>query len=147
MSPQGVSHRGSSRDRVSRALLACAALIACAVGSALAFFPVQFRQSYGVPTELDAAVLSETRAPGGALIALGLLMAGGSAVKAWRAAGLGVAVATFSGYGLARLLSIVLDGVPSSDLLGATAVEVSFGVLAAFVLIREGRGASTRDAS
>jgi hypothetical protein len=127
------------RERGSQALLACAALTALAVGGALAAFPVEFRQSYGVATELDAAALSEVRAPGGALVALGLFMAVGCAVKGWRTAGLRVAAATFLGYGLARVVSVMLDGTPSSDLLGAAAIELLMGTATVLVLARESR--------
>lgn len=125
--------------RSSQALLACSAAISLGVGTALAFFPVQFRASFGVASEHDAGALSEIRAPGGALIALGLLMLLGCASKAHRATGLRVASATFLGYGLARAVGFAIDGAPSADLLQAAAVELSFGAAAAVALAIEAR--------
>lgn len=87
----------STRGRGGQVLLGCAALVAWVIGAGLTFLPVQFRQSYGLSTPLDASLLSEVRAPGGALIGLGVLMAGGCLRRAWRSAGLGVAAATFLG--------------------------------------------------
>ena len=47
-------------------LLGLAALTAVAVGAALLLFPVEFRRTYDLGTELSAGALSEVRAPGGA---------------------------------------------------------------------------------
>jgi hypothetical protein len=104
--------------------------MAVAIGGMLALDPVAFRESYGLPTERAAEALSEIRAPGGALVALGALMAVSCRTPGGRPFGLRVASATFLGYGLARVLSVVLDGVPSSGLLAAGAVELVFGIAA-----------------
>lgn len=127
----------SARRPGSQIFLGCAALVAWAIGVALTFAPAQFRESYGLSTPLDASALSEARAPGGALIGLGVLMAGGCLRPAWRSAGLAVAAATFLGYGLARVVGLLLDGRASSDLLAAAAVELVVGALAAWLLTQE----------
>lgn len=127
----------SARRLGCEIFLACAALVAWVIGAALTFLPVQFRESYGLSTPLDASLLSEVRAPGGALVGLGVLMATGCLRAAWRPAGLAVAAATFLGYGLARVVGLLVDGRVSSDLLAAAAVELVVGAVAAWLLAQE----------
>jgi hypothetical protein len=118
-------------NRKRLVVLALASFTAIAVGAALLLFPVAFRASYGIGTELTPGALSEIRAPGGALVALGLLMAGSYRASGSELAGLRVAGATLLGYGLARLVSLVLDGVPPSGLLMAALFELVLGASAA----------------
>jgi hypothetical protein len=66
----------------------------------------------------------------------------GCVAKAQRTMGLYVATSTLLGYGLARLASMVLDGVPPDDLLGAAAIELLLGASAALALAGEVRGES-----
>jgi hypothetical protein len=128
-------------------VLGLAALTALGVGATLLLFPVEFRKSYELGTELSAGALSEVRAPGGALIALGLWM--GACCRgavASRVLGLQLAAAAYLGYGLARLLGLALDGVPPQGLLAASLFELVVGASAAAlaVLLRaDARGGLT----
>ena len=129
-------------------LLGLAALTAVAVGAALLLFPVEFRRTYDLGTELSAGALSEVRAPGGALIALGLFMAASCRNAASRVLGLRLAAVTYLGYGLARLLGFGLDGAPTHGLLMASVFELLVGASAAIfsVLLRAelGRGVAAQ---
>ena len=119
-----------TRDRLQIALLLLCGALALAIGAGLTFAPVAFAASNGITLDPSASALSEARAPGGALLALGAFMLAG----AWRAdlrpAASWVAAGVYLPYGLARLVGLVLDGLPGPGLLVALGLELALGALA-----------------
>ncbi|MEU5694847.1 DUF4345 domain-containing protein [Actinosynnema sp. NPDC020468] len=114
-------------------LLAVSALVLLVIGAAQLLFPVRFHALNGVEID-DVDLLSEVRAAGGLLVALGLVVARGVVREPRRA--LRVAAVAYLAYGLARLVAIAFDGPPGVGLLGATAAELALGVACAAVLRR-----------
>jgi hypothetical protein len=117
-------------------LLALSSLIAIGIGTSILVAPAWFHASHGIELGSDANLLSEVRAPGGALLALGLLMLTGVFVRSFTFASTSTAAAVFLAYGLSRLLSIALDGVPGTGLVVATVVELAVGGACAVALGR-----------
>lgn len=113
-------------------------LIAAGIGAAILVAPGPFYATYGIELGGDASLLSEIRAPGGALLALGLLMTIGAFVPALRFASTVVAAAVYLPYGLSRLLSMAIDGLPDTGLIGAAVLELAIGA-AALVAVRRQR--------
>ncbi|QDU83153.1 hypothetical protein Pla163_02500 [Planctomycetes bacterium Pla163] len=129
-----------------RLLLAASGLVAIGVGAALALDPVGFQAAQGIDAKHlavghHASALSELRAPGGALVAIGLVALAGAFRASLASAALVAAAAVYLGYGLARLSSLVLDGRPSDELLVALGFELVLGGLCALALL--GRARST----
>ncbi|MEM7248172.1 MAG: DUF4345 domain-containing protein [Acidobacteriota bacterium] len=119
-----------------RALLIGCSSIAVGIGAAILFFPTAFHASYGTTLGSDANLLSEIRAPGGALLALGCLMLIGAFVRSFTFASTSIAAAVYLSYGLSRLLSLGLDGMPDSGLLVAAALELGLGSACVGFLLR-----------
>lgn len=124
-----------------RSLLVLSGLIAIGIGASILFAPAQFHASHGIELAADASLLSEVRAPGGALLALGVLMAVGAFVRTFTFASTSIAAAVYLAYGTSRLVSFALDGLPDAGLVGATAIELVIGAACAIALVRSARRA------
>lgn len=118
------------------AILLVSGLIGVAVGAALLLAPRAFQASSGIELGDDVSLLSEVRAPGGALLATGGLVIAGAFVRSLRFTATVVATVLYLSYALARLLSMAVDGLPSSVLVQAAALELVMGVACLFALIR-----------
>ncbi|MEM6995550.1 MAG: DUF4345 domain-containing protein [Myxococcota bacterium] len=114
-------------SKVLRLLLLASGVVALAVSGGLLLDPVRFEAGAGVVLSADPSVLSEVRAPAGALLAAGVLVTIGAFVRSYTAAAAGVAITLLLSYGLARVFGMVLDGVPSDALVAATVVELGLG--------------------
>lgn len=113
----------------ARGILWLAGLVAVAVGASLLFTPVAFRQGLGIELASDASLLSETRSPGAALLAAGSMILLGAYQRRYRRAAALTSALLFSSFGLARLVGLVLDGVPHDALVVALSAELALGVL------------------
>jgi hypothetical protein len=122
-----------------RILLVVSGLIAIGIGATILLTPAQFHARQDILLAQDANLLSEIRAPGGALLVLGALMLSGGFVHALSRTATSVAAAVNLSYGASRLLSLVLDGLPAAGLLGATALELTLGLASLFALYRARR--------
>ncbi|GAA3213465.1 DUF4345 family protein [Dactylosporangium siamense] len=122
---------------IRRILLSVAGLVAVAVGAASLFAPVAFHRQYGISIGADANLLSETRAAGGAVLAVGvLLLVGAFVARLAFAAALSGAV-FYLAYALARGLSVALDGTPAGGLVLGGVVELVLGLACGYVLYRD----------
>lgn len=114
----------------TRTLLLGAGGAAILIGSLLLLTPATLHAPNGVELGSNASLLSEIRAPGGALLATGVLIALGAFVESLTFTSVLVTALVFSSYGIARLVSFAIDGLPASALLAATAVELGVGFVA-----------------
>ena len=123
-----------STSKTLRILLFVSGLMAVVIGGYLVTDPTAFHASNGIELGADASLLSEVRAPGGALLVLGILMGAGAFVRSMASTSAWVAVAVYLGYGLARLVGVALDGAPASGLVTATVIELVTGTAVAVAL-------------
>ncbi|MDF1702524.1 MAG: DUF4345 domain-containing protein [Planctomycetota bacterium] len=126
-------------SKTLRVLLVLSGLMAVVIGASILVAPGAFHASYGTELGSDANLLSEIRAPGGALMVLGLLMGLGAFVPRLTYASTVIAAAVYLAYGASRLVSIGLDGMPVDALLGATAIEFVVGSACLVALVRAPR--------
>lgn len=124
--------------------LGMAGLILTAIGGAILFTPHAFYGSNDIALGDNASLLSEIRAPGGLLLCSGLLIVASTFQNSLRHTALWLSVLVFGSFGLARLLSIALDGMPSSSIVAATLIEV-LAALVGLVAIRGSRTDRTAD--
>ncbi len=110
--------------------------LGAAIGAALLLIPVSFEASAGVNLAVDPSLLSEVRAPGGALLALGGLTLAGAFVPRLAPTSLLVATLVYLSYGASRALGFVLDGRPSASIVAAMVAEIAVGVLGLWLLRR-----------
>lgn len=127
-------------------LLGIAGVTLFVIGAAVLLFPHGFFASNGIILDNDPNLMSEIRAPGGLLIASGIVILAGVFRETYARTGLVVAVFVFGSYGIARLISIAMDNLPSASLLAATAVELVLAALCAAALASgERRGRTGKD--
>ncbi|CUK02747.1 hypothetical protein PH7735_02646 [Shimia thalassica] len=126
--------------------LGASGLIALGIGMAITFVPIGFYAGSGIALDTDPALLSELRAPGANLAALGAVIFAGALRSglARQSAALGALV--FLAFAFGRLVSIVFDGWPGESILVALGVEVALGGLCLLVL-RPHKSASAKTTS
>lgn len=123
-------------SKASKLLLLVSGLTAIGIGGAIVFLPATFYATYGIELGSDASLANEIRAPGGALVAMGLLMLAGVFLADFAFASTVIAAAVYLSYGVSRLLSMTLDGLPDAGLVGAAAFELAIGAASLLVLRR-----------
>lgn len=121
---------------MNRILLGVSGVILLLVGAATLLQPHAFFATEGVMLGNDPGLLSEIRAPGGLLIGFAIAMLLGVFRQTITQTPLMLGAIVYGSFGLSRLLSMVLDGFPSSSLMGATAVELVIGGLCVVSLLR-----------
>lgn len=117
-------------------VLSISGIIAISFGAAILFAPESFYATYGIILDNNASQLNETRASGGSLLGIGLMITSGAIWSQLTFASLIASGAVYLSYGLSRLLSIVMDGSPDSGLVAATALELAIGAISLFALFR-----------
>lgn len=126
---------------LTRAVLAGSGTLLGLIGGALLFAPKAFLEMSHVFVKRDASLMSELSAPSGILlIACAVMILGTIRIKHADLALL-VGAIVYGGYGMGRLISIGLHGVPSESLLTATIIEL--GVAATLVALRQRQIANT----
>jgi hypothetical protein len=119
----------SEMTYLQKAVLFLAGATALGIGAAILIFPAAFYTSYGVTIGSDPSLLSEIRAPGGALLVMGFFMLAGLVRPGLADVSRWIAAAVFLSYGCARLLSLALDGMPDEGLVIAAVFEIAIGLL------------------
>ena len=119
-----------------KGLLVVAGLIATGIGAAILLTPEAFHESADIDLGGNVNLLSEIRAPGGALMATGLLMLAGAFVSRLTFTATVMTGVVYLSYGLSRVLSMAVDGMPEGVLVFSTVVEMVLGIAAAIALAR-----------
>ncbi|MDF1716465.1 MAG: DUF4345 domain-containing protein [Antarcticimicrobium sp.] len=115
-------------------LLLTSGLVSAGVGFAVLFLPVGFHAGSGIVLGGNLSLMSEMRAPGALLLAAGGFILASVVVARWQYAATLVSAAVFLSYGLARIYSIVADGMPHETLLTAAGVELFVGLLSVLMI-------------
>lgn len=121
-----------------RLVLGAAGLTAGGIGLAILAAPVSFYAGYGIEIGAEPSLLSELRAPGANLAALGAIILVGAVRADWTRISSILGATVFSAFAFGRLVSMALDGAPSSALTGAAAIEIAIGLLCLVALQRGG---------
>jgi uncharacterized protein DUF4345 len=118
------------------ALLAIAGITAIVIGGALLFVPAAFQASVGITLADNINLLSETRASGGSLLSAGILIALGALSSRMVRTSLLISSLFYLSYGAARVLGMIVDGIPHNTLVAATGYEIVIGLLSLFMLLK-----------
>ena len=124
--------------RVARQLLVVSGLVAVAIAGMILVAPVTFYASYGIDLGGNIALTNELRAPAGMLLAAGVLMLVGVFKSEMVRVSLATAAAVYLAYGLARVMSMVMDGLPNSGLVSAAGIELTIGTVCLLALMNIG---------
>lgn len=122
-----------------KTFLLVAGLTGIGLGSTILVAPVAFYAGYGLDLAGQVTLLNEMRSHGLSLLAAGLFIGAGAFVRRLENPALLVAAVVYLGYGLSRLVAIILDGRPADGMVLAMAIELAAGALAA-VLYASRRG-------
>jgi len=123
-------------SKVLNVILFLAGLLILVVGSATLFFPVEFSAKHGVILAQDVSLFNDIRGLGGLMLGSGLLIISGAFVKQMRFTSAMVGSVIYLTFAMARVVSIVLDGVPAEGLIKATVIETVMGLLVLVALIK-----------
>ena len=120
---------------VRRLVLLASGLLAIGIASTILASPNTFYAAYGIELVGNTSLINELKAPAGVLFLAGLIMLVGVFRAGLTLAALITAAAIYLAYGLSRLLSIAVDGVPDSALVAAAGLEITIGAICALVLL------------
>lgn len=115
-----------------KAALLVSGLTAVGIGSAILLTPHAFYAAYGIGLGGDPNLLSEIRAPGGALATMGAFILSGLAWPRFVEPCLTLSAGLYLAWGTARLVSVALDGLPDNGLIWATGLELAIGTVCFF---------------
>ena len=121
---------------VTRGLLLASGLLATGIAATILAAPHPFYAGYGIDISSNVSLANELKAPAGTLLAAGLLMLVGVVKREYAETSLAVASVIYLSYGLSRLLSIAIDGVPHSALVNAAVLELALGAVCIFGFVR-----------
>nr|MEE4267812.1 DUF4345 domain-containing protein [Candidatus Krumholzibacteria bacterium] len=123
-------------SKVLKANLLVSGVILLAVGSILLLAPAAMHGANGVDLGSNPSLLSEVRAPGGSLLALGGLVLASVFVSRLRYPATMIAATVYIAYGLSRLLSMAIDGMPAPGIVAAAGLEIMIGTVNVVMLTR-----------
>lgn len=126
----------SIRAYVTRGLLLTCGLLATGIAVTILFAPDAFYSGYGIDIGSDASLASELKAPAGLLLIAGLIMLAGVFRVEFAVPSLAMATMIYLSYGLSRLLSMAIDGVPHGGLVSAAVLEIALGAVCCLELMR-----------
>jgi hypothetical protein len=126
--------------------LSVSGLLLLAIGCTILFVPHAFYASDGIVLGNDPRLLSEIRAPGGLLATSGLFILAGVLRPTLRSLAFILTILVYGSFGLSRLLSFYLDGMPSNSLAIATVIELVMAGIG-LVMLRGVMGGSPIDSS
>jgi hypothetical protein len=121
---------------VLKTILVLSGLVASGIGASILISPSSFCAGYGIALGSNASLFNEIRAPGGALLASGILIISGAIVDKLAFTAALIAALLYLSYGLSRAMSIAVDGMPSEGLILAAAFEITTGLVCVFALVR-----------
>jgi hypothetical protein len=87
------------KSKLVKALLVVSGISGIAIGGALLFYPMAFEASAGIHLEENVNMLSEVRAPGGALLVAGIIMLSGVFISTLTRTSVVLASVFFLSYG------------------------------------------------
>lgn len=122
-----------------RVLLVIAGSIGICIGGAQLLIPVTFESFAGINLGENSSLFSEIRAAGGALLIAGIVILSGVFISGMTYISIVLSTLFYLSYGLSRVLSMIIDGIPSESLVIATVAEIIIGIISLFVLYRFGK--------
>lgn len=123
-------------SKILKSILFLSGLIAAGIGGAILFVPETFHALNGIELGGQVSLLSEVRAPGGALLVCGLLITSGAFLAELAFTSAVLSALLYLSYGLARILSMSFDGIPAEGLVQATVLELTIGLICMFALLK-----------
>lgn len=124
------------KSRFVKAVLLGSGIIALGIGSGLFFIPITFQSSAGIILSDDPGLLSEMRGPGAVILGCGILIISGVFVSKITFTALVLSTLLYGAYGIARMVSLVVDGTPGTSIIAAMIAEFIIAGASASALIK-----------
>ncbi len=134
MKPQEMALSGN--PYTARLVLLLSGLVAVSIAGTILMAPDLFYAGYGIQVGSNATLANELKAPAGALLVAGLLMFAGVFRSKLIVVSLITATLVYLSYGMGRVLSIAIDGIPHSGMVGAAGIEIVIGAVCLLTLLR-----------
>ncbi len=125
------------KNSIGTIYLTLAGLLLLTIGGAVLFAPHAFHASNGIDLGNNPTMLSEIRAPGGLLAVVAMLALISVVRHRLRAFTLPLLVLVYGSYGLARVVSMVQDGMPASSIVGAAFIELIVAIIGIAIIWRQ----------
>ncbi len=123
-------------NRRTTAYLSLSGLLLLVIGATLLLAPHAIHASNGVSLGDNPSLLSEIGAPGGMLAVSGAVALIAVFSASLRRSAMLLSVLIYASFGMARLLSIAMDGIPPTTIVGATALELALALAGLALLWR-----------
>ena len=117
-----------------RPILVLSGLTATVFGFAVLAVPHALHASMGITLGDDVNLLNEVRSSGGMLLACGLFALYGAVRTRMALPALVVSAAVYLTYGLSRVTSVIIDGVPNNAMFQSMGVELALGLVCLIAL-------------
>lgn len=123
-------------SKVLKVILFISGLIAIGFGATILTMPVAFYAASGINLNGDVSLLNEVRASGGALLACGLLITLGAFIVKLTFTSAVISSLLYLSYGLSRMMSMIIDGMPVDALIQAVILELVIGLVCVVALMK-----------
>lgn len=123
-------------SKVLKSILFISGLIAIGVGAGILFMPVSFYAADGIDLGGNVSLLNEVRASGGGILAVGVLVLMGAFVAKLAFTSIVISMVMYLSYGISRIQSMAIDGIPAEGLVMATVLELVVGSICVFALLK-----------
>lgn len=121
-------------SKVLKVILFLSGILLLIIGSAMLFIPVEFSARNGIEVGDNVSLLNDIRAAGAGLLASGLVIFLGVFIQKLAFTSTVVIIMAYGSYGLGRVISMGIDGMPIEGLVKATVVELIIALVGVFAL-------------
>ena len=132
-----------SNSKTSKIYLFISGLVLSAIGGLTTFTPTMIKAKVGIDLADNANALNDVRSIGMLLLATALLSFLGSFKNSLRKPAIISSFLLFLSLGLGRILSIALDGMPSSEMIKGTGLEMILGVVGLIIFMLSNNKSNT----
>lgn len=122
-------------SKILKIYLFVSGLILLVIGSLTTFNPITIKANEGIEIAGNASALNDVRSFGVLLLAMAALAIIGSLKQPLRKSASVSTFLLFLSLGIGRLLSIMLDGMPSDGMVKATGLEIILGLVGLILVV------------
>ncbi|MEM9539444.1 MAG: DUF4345 domain-containing protein [Cyanobacteria bacterium P01_E01_bin.42] len=115
-------------------VLCISGLVAIAIAGSILLSPTDFYAVNHINLGGNLNLLSEIRAPAGALLSFGILMLTGAFISRLAFTSILISTLLYLAYGLSRFAGMLIDGLPVDTLIWSAVIEVILGLFSLFCL-------------
>jgi len=121
-------NKDMKESKVVKAYLIISGLLLSLIGGATLTMPVEMKSTAGIDIANNISLTNDVRAVSTLFLAIAVMTLAGAFVKRLTFTSVLGSTVLFTSLGLGRVLSILLDGMPSDGLIKATGLEMVLGL-------------------